>query len=245
MTESVMSAPSEWWRVHKKKIIRILAVMVIAFVLYLGYLLDYDHALIGYLRNQPRYQGLPVEYWKARIQSHERWAKDRPNRTGQGLLADLPELAGLILHPEPGFREGDPEQLWVLLQLMKDADPDVRRWAANYLGTIQSAPEEAIDALIAGLDDPMVRREAMLGLARCGPAAKKALPKIIREFEEWKRRHPPPGPELAISPAEAAQLAKRYQAKMMSPVQSPAGWALQSIDPQEARKRGIGLIVPP
>jgi hypothetical protein len=123
---------------------------------------------------------------------------------------------------------------------MKDAGPDVRRWAANYLGTIQPVPEEAIDALIAGLDDPMVRRESMLGLARCGPAAKRALPKIIQEFEKWKRLHPPPGPELAIMPAEALLLDKKYQRDLH--YSAPAR-ALQSIDQEEARKRGLDLLV--
>src|SRR5262249_55869700 len=149
---------------------------------------------------------------------------------------------GISLAPQPPFRDEDGELLGVLLVLIKDSDPQVRSCAAKYLGSIQPTTDEAIDALILGLDDPPTNWYSLLGLEQSGPTAKKALQKIREEFEKWKRLHPPPGPELARSPAEATQLANRYQGQMLS---SDAGRALQSIDPEEARKRGITLKVPP
>ncbi len=240
MIELASQASSKRRWLTKRTAIKVSLLLAVSVLLYIGFRLDYHFVVIGYCKGQPRYRGLPVDYWRARVQNYQRWLFNPPPDASDGLLDQLYYLTGVSLFPKPPLQGGHKESVTVLLDLIKDSDPLVRSFAAQYLQSIQPPSQEAIDALIAGLDDPDsgVRYHSMDSLGMYGPAARKALPRIIQEFEEWKRRHPPPGPELAISPGDGPLLAKRYQQEMEF---SDAARALQSIDREEARKRGLTL----
>jgi HEAT repeat protein len=90
----------------------------------------------------------------------------------------VPLIANFAKHPDPGVRfdvafalgsfPNDPESVAALLQLMHDADEDIRDWATFGLGVLGNADSAEIrEALVRGLSDSSedVREEAMLGLA--------------------------------------------------------------------------------
>jgi hypothetical protein len=68
----------------------------------------------------------------------------------------------------------------VLIDLLKDPEPDIRAMAANALGQLQAAPTLAIPALISVLDDPQLfpRYNAATALGSFGLAATNALPAL-------------------------------------------------------------------
>jgi hypothetical protein len=210
---------------------------VIGLLIHLGYVLDYHYAISGYWKGQVCYHGLPVDYWRKRVGSYQEWLNNPPAGVNDGLFAHLYYVTGVSLFPKPPMREGDRDSLPMLLILLRDPNSRVREYAAKYLTGIEPLPQEAIDTLIeCWNDDPGIGYWVMPSLESCGPAARKALPKIIQELEEWKRYHPSPGPEMAISPGDAAELAKDYDRRIHSEVSARA---LQSIDPEEARRRGL------
>jgi HEAT repeat protein len=67
-----------------------------------------------------------------------------------------------------------------LLAALGDADPNVRAWAAQAVGSMGANAAEAVPALIALLknDDEGSRNSACIALANIGPAAKAALPAL-------------------------------------------------------------------
>ena len=69
-----------------------------------------------------------------------------------------------------------------LLELLADADPDVRQVAATYLGIIHEYPDAAIPALSEMLqdEDAEVRLAAARALGEFGPAAEPAMPALRR-----------------------------------------------------------------
>ena len=105
----------------------------------------------------------------------------------------IPDLLGLIEHPDPSVRLGvvgglirleDVAAVQGLVTFTKDVDDDVRNWAAFGLGSMTDLDlPELRDALVALLDDPdpEIRGEALIGLARRNdPRVKEPL---IREIQ--------------------------------------------------------------
>lgn len=81
--------------------------------------------------------------------------------------------------------------------LKESTDPVVRRWAASALGRIEAPDIRAVlPPLMAALDDPdrLVRNRAAQAIGPFGPAAREAVPKIVRLLWEsgWES-------ELAIA----------------------------------------------
>jgi hypothetical protein len=217
------------WLTRRAVILCLLTVLV--WIIYLGYVFDYQHAVIGYYKGQVCYHGLPADYWAARIRNY----RGSHNSVGDyWILAWFYHLVGWSTAPKPPLTAGDRDSLPILLALKGDAHPVVRQFALYCLADIQPTTEETIDALIAGLDDPDlgVQFSSMDILASCGPAARKALPRIIEEFEKWERRSPQP----SFASLDTPMLPKDYQQLKLS---EAAGRALQSIDPDEAKKRGL------
>lgn len=116
--------------------------------------------------------------------------------TAFGHLADprgIPALHALRSHPDDDVRHsvvfgllGQDEDLAVetLVELSRDADPDVRDWATFGLGTqIERDDPQIRGALVARLDDPDddTRGEALRGLAARGD--ERAVPRLLMELE--------------------------------------------------------------
>ncbi|MBI4658393.1 MAG: HEAT repeat domain-containing protein [Verrucomicrobia bacterium] len=69
----------------------------------------------------------------------------------------------------------------ILLELIRDPNPQTRETAARSLGWIKASPEKAIPALKEALNDPapQVRSAALDGLAKYGEAAREFIPTMI------------------------------------------------------------------
>jgi HEAT repeat protein len=80
----------------------------------------------------------------------------------------------------------DPANIAILLQLMRDAEEDVRDWATFGVGELSDADSEEIrSALVERLGDSFfdARLEAMIGLAKRGDV--RGLPALLQDL-----RHP-------------------------------------------------------
>lgn len=75
---------------------------------------------------------------------------------------------------EPTLAGGKPVTYWVAA--LKDPDVNVRKKAAFKLGNVGTTDAAVLPALIEALKDTnaVVRREAILALAKCGPGATEA-----------------------------------------------------------------------
>ncbi len=74
-----------------------------------------------------------------------------------------------------------------VVDMLSDADPRVRRRAAEILARIGSEAEQAIDPLIRVLEqdsDPQVRKAAAFALGQMGPKAAAAAPALLRRVRE-------------------------------------------------------------
>jgi HEAT repeat protein len=70
----------------------------------------------------------------------------------------------------------------LLLESLKDSDPQVRKVAATYLGIVRDRPQEAVAGLIEALQDqqPDVRQAAALALSSYGLDAEPAVPALTK-----------------------------------------------------------------
>ena len=70
----------------------------------------------------------------------------------------------------------------LLLESLKDGDPQVRQVAATYLGIVRDRPREEVAGLIAALQDPQaeVRQAAALALSSYGLEAEPAVPALTK-----------------------------------------------------------------
>lgn len=83
----------------------------------------------------------------------------------------------------PTLAGGKPVAHW--LTVLHSPDPKERREAADKLGNVGPADAAACPALVEALRDPdaQVRGKAILGLTKCGAAAKSALP-TLQDLQE-------------------------------------------------------------
>jgi eukaryotic-like serine/threonine-protein kinase len=110
------------------------------------------------------------------------------------------------------------ETLWA--EALKSDQPGPRDAAARALGELAHDSPAAVDALVAGLSDvrPPVRAAAVDGLAAAGPAARQALPELIRlentDDSELVRR-------------KAFELTRNYKGESSgTPIRSAIGWTV-------------------
>src|SRR5439155_16911918 len=88
------------------------------------------------------------------------------------LVVSSAALLGGCGKEQPMLAGGKPVSHWV--QALQNPDPKVRKQAAFKLGNVGPADPTALPALIEALKDrdAGVRREAILALLKCGPAAR-------------------------------------------------------------------------
>jgi HEAT repeat protein len=101
------------------------------------------------------------------------------------IVAVLPVGCGKA---RPTLAGGKPVGHWVTA--LADPDPKARRLAARKLGNVGPADPAALPALTAALrdSDAGVRREAVLALLKCGPAARDTAPTLA----DLRQRDPDP-----------------------------------------------------
>jgi len=121
----------------------------------------------GWLRGESFFAGRPSSYWSEVI-------RDRYP------VAAFEDAVGLGIGNEP-----DPAAVPMLIELLEDADDQVRFAACNALAAIGPAARQAIPALLTMLGDSNVfyRRNASIALARIGPDA-AALDALIESLKE-------------------------------------------------------------
>jgi len=150
-------------------------------------------------RGEPFFQGRPASYYAACARKAVRlgapsnmrpftpaelWVRDNLSQT----LADLVWGGQMPFYEWCGWPRlrGDwqcpgPAAVPVLMVLAGDADAGVRWYATSALYfAARDDPALAVPGLMQLLDDdePWVRYEATVGLGKCGPAARVAIPKL-------------------------------------------------------------------
>jgi len=180
-----------------------LTLMITVFVVSSLLIFDWHWIIIGYLKNEPRYQGLPSAYWKARIERFEHSRSSDPTYSFDSLSANLLAHVGIRGGLNDPISLPTNDSVPVLLYLRKDSDLKIRRYVLSHLGAIDSPNEETIDALIEGLDNANTRLDSLMALEQCGPEASKAVPAILRLYNDGYEVEWCKSSLMAIAPDEA------------------------------------------
>jgi len=101
----------------------------------------------------------------------------------------VPLLVGLAVTSLPLFAD-DSNQVQNLVRELTNGDRQVRRDAAEKLGTLGAAAKDGVPALIKAIDDQdrQVTSNALEALADLGPEAKEAIPALIDAMDSRKVR---------------------------------------------------------
>jgi HEAT repeat protein len=170
-------------KIRKKTVI--LAVAGLAMLLAVIFAVPtWRRAVFGLHRNEASYLGKPTSYWREEIR---RLYRSPPNNSPLGKIMQRVGVAEdtndfIFRHryrpltiPGPVFKRPppDPNKLAVVLELIEDDDPDIRSYAARFLGEFVTW-DEAVTAAKRLLDDPdgNVRLAAIDSLAEIGLAAR-------------------------------------------------------------------------
>jgi hypothetical protein len=124
----------------------------------------YSWRVIGVLRDEPFYQGMPSSYWRGEIISRHVESDDESKAGGW-----FHDLIRLVPHKEKaqlGILGNDPDALSVVLRLMVDSDYRVRQWASNYLSHYWAFSDEVLPALLNGTkdEDRIVQVNSLAGI---------------------------------------------------------------------------------
>jgi HEAT repeat protein len=145
-------------------------------------------------REEARYQGKTTRQWRAEIRRHldsrqpdplPEWAREwfgerePPDRFGP---FEVPLSYSLDPFEE---RKPDHERVPVLLELVRDRDPEVRGYAAGFLHEYFEIPEVR-DALVVLLTDTnaQARLAAIEAFGNAGPAARFARDGLLKQCED-------------------------------------------------------------
>jgi len=127
----------------------------------------------------PRYQGLPVSYWRKSLVD---WATSR-GQTSSAFLRFRMFVGLCTSRGEPAILRGDATTLPVLLQLIRDEDNSVSNQAESALARLPAS--EALWRAIVGLfkeKDARVHSFARWLLFSFGRHADREVPRALREL---------------------------------------------------------------
>lgn len=119
-------------------------------------------ALWGLWRGEAFYRGWPASSWRQRVEAYlvEHRARGEVPATP---LDSVKQVSGLgkpnYRHPDP-FHEADAAAVPVLIDLLRDARPPMRRYAAGKLGAIGPPARAAVPALVEVVRDEEADRDA-------------------------------------------------------------------------------------
>lgn len=168
--------------------LRFLSAWLLAGVVVSGLLFPIPRAVVlGFLRGERFYQGMPTSYWSKRIRegpfpysSGEIVQVDYRTWVPATSVDELKSWLGLQ-HTVAAFqyplRENDPEAIPVLIELLKDPSSTVRMYAAETLGAFGPRAVSALPTLSELLDD---KEFGGFGIS-VGERAAEALKKIESE----------------------------------------------------------------
>jgi hypothetical protein len=139
-------------------------------------------------RHEASYRGKTTSQWAAALQQWDVGGEVASNKFGHqtlwrrnpSIFQDWSERLGFVARDSEEslpLLEGDLEAVPVLIALLADADPKVRRVAVQGLEWVGERAKAAVPALLEALDDPdeWVRRDAEQALFRVDrEAAEKA-----------------------------------------------------------------------
>jgi HEAT repeat protein len=179
------------------------------------------YPVLGYLRDEPLYDGRPTTFWVAALKDDEpkerRQAALMLGEVGAGkesptaetkrplviaaLVAALGDSDGfvrkcaatsLLMYPKETTVAGDRSNIECLLGALRDDEVVVRRAAARGLWQAGAAAKEAqgVTALTESLSDQddFVRAYAARALARIGPDAEAAVPRLLQSLRNDEDR---------------------------------------------------------
>jgi HEAT repeats len=130
--------------------------------------------------------GAPLPWWSELVRKAEAWWRDV--RSGS-IEEKENDFSGQLYTDSPTWIRAfgnDPAAIPVLLELLETGPPSVRTDAVWALVEIRPPSEEKmVHALIQALDDRncFVRSNAMVAIGRMGPAAREAVPALVRLWE--------------------------------------------------------------
>jgi hypothetical protein len=125
------------------------------------------YAVIGKLRKDPFYRGLPASYWSRSVRT---WSRSDKGAEPVPYVADL--LAYFGVGTKPAVLSTDPEAVPVLLALLRTPDKEVSHQAADVLASMW--PDVPfVRALLAALDDP-------------SPGVSDAALRVFSNFPPWR-----------------------------------------------------------
>jgi hypothetical protein len=149
--------------------------------------------LLGWIRGEPFWRGMPASYYAARIRAAqkeydgtaiaprdsgqaEKWVRQKLS-TGVADAVWGGPAPFLLDHERP-----DAAAVPVLAILMTQPEPRVRKFAAESAAVLRHQAAPLLPELVTLLDDPDrgVREMAALALGHLGPAARPAIPRLTQ-----------------------------------------------------------------
>ncbi len=149
-----------------RKPVLLVCLLIVLGLLVAGLAFDPTRTGIGYLRGETFFEGRPTSYW------------------GSALVSDPATRSDAIAK----LQKPDESSVEVLVALVEDKStaPEVRWTAAELLGKMGSAAEEAGPTLLAALHDPdpHVVAVAAAALPKVGVPAEEAVPALIEMLRD-------------------------------------------------------------
>jgi HEAT repeat protein len=166
----------------------------------LPFLLWGGYAAFGVLHGEHFYRGLPTSHWRRYILRQPKPLTPARDRVlAIEAVRSVEDYFGLgEVSGDPAGLSTNPAAIPVLMDLLRDSDREVRRWAANALRCIGPAAERAVPALVEALRDrdAAVAEAAAAALGEIGPRALPAIPALIETFLDGE--HPMGGVQEAL-----------------------------------------------
>jgi hypothetical protein len=155
----------------------------------------YQSALIGWWRGEAKYKGRYTNSWRTELRAYDHYFRissdwyffRTPSRWDPWFSKILPKSFTSNDRFDPPWKDGDPEAIPVLLELLQAHEPHVRIIAASGLETIGPAARDTIPALLAMLrddNDEDVACEAFWAIEAIDPARAGENLGFLRRFAE-------------------------------------------------------------
>jgi HEAT repeat protein len=141
-----------------------LLVILLVVVVLLMVFPAWRYVALGYVKGEPRKEGLPVGYWV--------YAAGHDNDKTQAHAVHVLNEMG---------KEVPPAAVPVLLAALQGANPEARQYAAEALGKLETPPREVVPLLVAALRDEnaLVGVAAAVALRKLKPEDDTVVPALI------------------------------------------------------------------
>lgn len=150
-------------------------------------------SLVYISHDEPSFRGRSAHYWSRAFRAA---TDEQGNGISYGGHQDWTTRLSIsigIRHEDRDLLDllysDDPERVAVLIELLRDPDPRVRRHVATTVGWMKQAPKAMLPALILASHDQdvKVRAGAVHALGSIGPDAEAAVPDLIQALDDSDR----------------------------------------------------------